>query len=111
MSHKGLCLTSSIHSHGTISESVGLKYWKCSYCSMKYKLSGGTTKQAGHLQKHHSTQLNLIVPTSSAIVSGLINAAKQLDRQKFNQKGADDLFLRWIIHANVPFSMTSNSRF
>ena len=78
---------------------------------MKYKLSGGTTKPAGHLQKHHSTKLNLRVPTASPIVSGLINAAKQLDQQKFNQKVADDMLLRWIIHTNVPFSMTSYSRF
>jgi len=79
--------------------------------SMKYKLSGGTTKPPGHLQKHNSTKLNLRVPTSSPIVSGLINAATQLDRQKSTQKVADDLLLRWIIHTNVPFNMTSNSRF
>jgi len=78
---------------------------------MKYKLSRGTTKLAGHLQKHHSTKLNLRVQTSSPIVSGLIDAVKQLDRQKFNQKVADDWLLRWIIHTNVPFCMTSNSRF
>jgi hypothetical protein len=66
---------------------------------------------AGHFQKHHSTKLNLRVPTSSPIVSGLINAAKQLDSQKFNPKVADDLLLQWIIHTNVSFSMTSNSRF
>jgi hypothetical protein len=79
--------------------------------SMKYKLSGGTTKLASHLQKHHSTKLNLRVPTSSPIVSGLINVAKKLDRKKFNPKVAEDLLLRWIIYTNVPFTMTSRSGF
>jgi len=32
ISHKGRRLTSPIHSHGMISESGGIKYWKCSYC-------------------------------------------------------------------------------
>jgi len=79
--------------------------------SMKYKLSGGSTKPAGQLQKHHSTKLILRLPIYSPIVSGLINAAKQLDRTKFNQTVAVDLVLKWIIQTNVHFSMTSNSRF
>jgi len=32
ISDKGRHLTSPIHSHGTISESGGSKYWKCTYC-------------------------------------------------------------------------------
>jgi hypothetical protein len=76
--------------------------------SMKYKLSVGTTKLAGYLQKHHSTKLNLKVPTTSPIVMGLINAAKQLDCQKFKRKVAHALILRWMTRTNDILSMTSN---
>jgi len=33
------------------------------------------------------------------------------DNQRFSQKVADDLLLLWMIHANIPFSVTSNHRF
>jgi hypothetical protein len=79
--------------------------------SMKYKRCGGTTKPPRHLQIHHTTKLNLRVPTTSPIVSRFINAAKLLNGQKFNQKAEDDKLLRWIIHMNDPFSITSNPRF
>jgi len=50
------------------------------------------------------------VPTSP-IISSLVNAAKMFDKQRFSQKVADDLLLLWIIHANIPFSVTSDHRF
>jgi hypothetical protein len=79
--------------------------------SVKYKLSGGTAKPARHLRTRYLKQLELGIPASSPIISGLINAAKQFDTQRFSQKVADDLLLLWIIHANIPFSMTSDHRF
>jgi len=79
--------------------------------SVKYKLNGGTATPACHLRTRHLKQLELGVPASSPIISGLINAAKQFDTQRFSQKVADDLLLLWILHANIPFSMTSDHRF
>jgi len=73
-------------------------------------MTGGTTKPARHLKRHHSTKITL-GPPSSPIVSSLVNAAKMFDKQRFSQKVADDLLLLWIIHANIPFSVTSDHRF
>jgi len=79
--------------------------------SVKYKHSGGTAKPAHHLRTRHLKQLELGVPALSPIISGLINTAKQFNTQHFSQKVADDLLLLWMIHANIPFSMTSDNGF
>jgi hypothetical protein len=77
---------------------------------MKYKMTGGTTKPARHLKRHHATMITLGVPTSP-IISSMVNAAMMFDKQRLSQKVADDLLLLWIIHANIPFSVTSDHRF
>ena len=38
-------------------------------------------------------------------------AAQKFDQQQFCQQVADDLLLLWIIHSNIPFSMTSDNHF
>jgi len=60
---------------------------------------------ACHLKSHHSTTITL-GPPSSLNVTSLVNAAKMIHQQQFSQKVADDLLLLWIIHANIPFSVT-----
>jgi len=66
---------------------------------------------ACHLRTHHLNHLQLGVPASSPIIYVLINGAKQFDTQHFSHKVEDDLLLLWIIHTNIPFSMTSDHRF
>jgi hypothetical protein len=77
---------------------------------MKYKMTGGTTKPAWHLNRQHATKITLRVLTSR-IISTLVNAAKMFDKQRLSQKVADDLFRLWIIHENIPFTVTSHDRF
>jgi len=38
-------------------------------------------------------------------------APQKFHEQQFCQQVADDLRLLWIIHSNIPFSMTSDNRF
>jgi len=78
--------------------------------SKKYKLSGGTAKPAWHLKNHHSKQLDLGT-SSSQIITGMKIAAQKFDNQQFCHQVAADLLLLWIIHWNIPFSMTSHIYF
>jgi len=40
-----------------------------------------------------------------------MQASNQIQHPRFNQQVAEDLVLQWIIHANLPFRITSDERF
>jgi len=67
-------------------------------------------KPARHLKPHHSTMITLGV-ASSPIITNSINVVKKFNTLRFNQKVAATLRLIRIIHANIPFSVTSNHQF
>jgi hypothetical protein len=46
-----------------------------------------------------------------SIFSNLMQASNRIQHPRFNQQVADDLVLQWIIHANLPFRITSDERF
>jgi hypothetical protein len=48
---------------------------------------------------------------SSPVINGMLNAANMVERYRFSQKQADDLLILWIIHSNLPFSVTSSPYF
>jgi hypothetical protein len=69
--------------------------------SVTYKMSGGTTKPARHLQTNHPKKIHgdtLGGMKSSPIMNGMLTAANMVERYRFSQKQADDLLILWIIH-------------
>jgi len=82
--------------------------------SMTYKMSGGITKPARHLRKHHSKKIDadaLGGMKFSPIINGMFNAANMVERYRFSQKQAYDLLILWIIHSDFPLSVTSSPYF